>query len=197
MATLTLTPPYDAKFTDRSVGAGGRVLSLKAEISTGNLEVSIGTTADPGNPLKTQTAALAAVGVLVDTPPHQTLEVVANLHTSLDLTISTEHAEADASGYSGLIVFELDQNLRPVAVPLARWVELWHVNGSGVSLNFRRPDRLAGSCPITPGRLYQVWAWSAGDISMKEDPGGSPRPNTEIARFSLTTQVHSFVLTAS
>jgi hypothetical protein len=197
MATLSITPPYDASFSDRLLGAGGRINSLKAEAGTGKLEVSVGSTADPGIPLKTQSAALAAVGVLVDTPPGTRMTVETVVSSSLNLSLHAVNAEAESMGYCGMLVLELDAQLRPVAIPLFRRMPLWTIHGYGATLNFQRDDRLAGSFAIVPARLYRVWVWIAGDVQIEEDPGGSPNPNGEFGTFLLATKVPSIELTAS
>lgn len=197
MATLTITPPYDASFTERMLGAGGRISTLKAEAASGKLEVSVGSTADPGNPLKTHSAALVAVGALIDTPPANRVDLEVHISSWLQLTLHTVDAEAESLGYAGILVLELDAQLRPVAIPLFRQLQLWTIQGSGTTLNFQRDDRIAGGFPVNPGRLYRVWAWIAGDVEVNEDPGGSPNPNGEFGTFLLASKVESMVLTAS
>ena len=196
--TVTVTPAYQFDFKDKTIGPGGRVTDHTANKANGQLEVSVGTTANPAAGAQTtRTAGIAAVGDLLDVPPGQTLTVEANLKTTLTLlSIRTPDHEGHTIGWSGLIVFELDGNtLRPTGPVIVETNELWNLDVRGTaSLNFRRREIIRGTMPVTPGNLYQIWAWIGAFVQVKEAPGGA-NPNQNIAFAGLSADVLSFTAT--
>lgn len=196
--TVTVTPAYQFDLKDKTIGAGGRVTVHTADKANGQLEVSVGTTANPAAGAQTTlTAGIAAVGDLLDVPPGQTLTVEANLNTTLTLlSIQTPDHEGYSSGWSGLIVLELNGNTQqPTGSFIVETNELWNLGvGGSASLNFSRREIIRGAMPITPGNLYLIWAWIGAFVKLEEAPGGA-NLNQNIAFAGLDADVLSFTAT--